>query len=37
MAVDLTRASTAASGREGARLARPETEALLRELMGAAQ
>ncbi|MBK7116309.1 MAG: ankyrin repeat domain-containing protein [Proteobacteria bacterium] len=37
MAVDLTRASAAASGREGARQARPETEALLRELMGAAR
>ena len=35
MAVDLTRASTGSSGREGARQARPETEALLRELMGA--
>jgi ankyrin repeat protein len=35
LAVDLTRASTGASGREGARLARPETEALLRELMRA--
>ena len=37
MAVDLTRASTTSSGREGARQARPETEALLRELMGAAK
>jgi ankyrin repeat protein len=36
-AIDLTRASTTSSGREGARQARPETEALLRELMGAAQ
>jgi ankyrin repeat protein len=37
MAVDLTRASTGSSGREGSRQARPETEALLRELMAAAQ
>jgi ankyrin repeat protein len=37
MAVDLTRASTTSSGREGARQARPETEALLRELMGTAK
>jgi uncharacterized protein len=37
MAVDLTRASTGSSGREGSRQARPETEALLRELMGAAR
>ena len=35
MALDLTRASTTSSGREGARQARPDTEALLRELMGA--
>jgi len=36
-AMDLTRPSTGASGREGARQARPETEALLRELMGGAK
>jgi ankyrin repeat protein len=36
-AVDLTRASTGSSGRDGSRQARPETEALLRELMGATQ
>jgi uncharacterized protein len=35
-AIDLTRASITSSGREGARQARPETEALLRELMGGA-
>jgi uncharacterized protein len=37
MAVDLTRASTGSSGRDSSRQARPETEALLRELMGASQ
>jgi ankyrin repeat protein len=36
-AVDLTRASTGSSGRDGSRQARPETESLLRELMGATQ